>query len=311
LDLEKGKEKWIFSAPVYNARSDFPVIVTAGTAYFTSSWGLHAVDTATAQERWRFSPEKQAKIYSPLWHVNGMILIIMGQGLYAIDPVTGHEMWQFLSSKKEKWAVERDLPSYARTMAIDKDKLYLIGADNNLLVMDVNNGTLLSSHYLGKNKDGYLSRLLIQDDFLYLQYSYRSFVPNMSFAALKLTDEKVNLDQLEWSFRLEAAIPNSASYSNQPVIDGAVVYHNYAGFLYAIEKASGKLLWKKMVGNIVGSPVISRGIVYMENRETSLAFDAKTGSPIWVYNGKVAESAIVHQGAYYFSSSNAVYKVSP
>ena len=102
---------------------------------------------------------------------------------------------------------------------------------------------------------------------------------------------------------------------NSPQITGGVLYStSYAGYIYAWDIKTGKMLWKFSSGNsgletpygqwsFMGAPLITNGYVFAETGEHTpndppyrgqriFCIDAKTGEGVWNMTGKFQSGAI-------------------
>lgn len=92
-----------------------------------------------------------------------------------------------------------------------------------------------------------------------------------------------NAAKLAVKWQLDLPKPASAG-SSTPVVVGGVMYVNSAQTLFAIDGATGRLLWNKAApqefpGGGRG-PIVGDGRVYASGRSMIAAFDAKTGNPV-------------------------------
>jgi outer membrane protein assembly factor BamB len=89
-----------------------------------------------------------------------------------------------------------------------------------------------------------------------------------------------------------------------------VVFGSYDGHVYALEAASGKLVWKRDTqGAVVSTPALVGDRVVVGNRSYDLlGLDARTGEPAWtryIWFSWVESSAAVRDGVAYVGSSDA------
>ena len=84
----------------------------------------------------------------------------------------------------------------------------------------------------------------------------------------------------------------------------------FDGHVYALDAASGKLLWKRDTqGAVVSTPAVAGDRVVVGNRGYDLlGLDARTGEPAWtryIWFSWVESSAVVRDGVAYVGSSDA------
>lgn len=132
-----------------------------------------------------------------------------------------------------------------------------------------------------------------------------------------------NSPQLKFTVKFAERIDSALSpiiIGNKIVVSG-VIYsggvYNYS--LYALDKASGKLLWASPVGfEAVSTPAAYNGRIVVPSRDGYLyCFDADTGDLVWKYQiqwagwaGMVTPpSPIIQDGIIYQSGGSSVYSV--
>jgi len=96
------------------------------------------------------------------------------------------------------------------------------------------------------------------------------------------------------------------TYLSSPVVaEGRVYFGSSDGHVYALDAASGALVWKHRTGDVVhASPALADGRVYVGSWDGKLyALDAKTGSEVWAFQAGVDPLLHNQQG---FQSSPAI-----
>jgi outer membrane protein assembly factor BamB len=96
-------------------------------------------------------------------------------------------------------------------------------------------------------------------------------------------------------------------WTSSPAISGGKVYYGSGdGNVYAVDAASGVLLWKFPTGNVVhGSPAVSRGTVYVGSWDGYVyALDADSGQQKWAFKG--GEDPVMHNQVGFQSSPTVV-----
>ena len=94
-----------------------------------------------------------------------------------------------------------------------------------------------------------------------------------------------------WQTKTGDQIRSSPAFQN-----GIIVFGCDDGFVYAVDKISGKIRWKfKTNANVQATPAIKDTIVYIGSNDNNFyAIDFKTGNLNWSYN---AEGQILHGSA--------------
>ena len=94
------------------------------------------------------------------------------------------------------------------------------------------------------------------------------------------------------------------------VTDGEVYFGSTDGHLYAVDAATGKLLWRyETGGGGYSSPTVADGVVYVGSSSIDghpYALDAATGKLLWRYEagGRVYSSPTVADGVVYVGSDD-------
>ena len=91
IDINSGKEKWCFKIGENVLNKD--IAVSKSLVYFCDDNGLHAIDTLTGIEKWRYNCLNGASGPSIS---SGIIYIGSSDGIHALDATTGDEKWFFL-----------------------------------------------------------------------------------------------------------------------------------------------------------------------------------------------------------------------
>lgn len=101
------------------------------------------------------------------------------------------------------------------------------------------------------------------------------------------------------------ADPFDVYLSSPLVADGRVYFGSSDGHVYALDAASGALLWKHRTGDVVhASPAYADGRIYVGSWDGKLyALDAKSGAQVWAFQAGVDPLMFNQQG---FQSSPAV-----
>ncbi len=97
--------------------------------------------------------------------------------------------------------------------------------------------------------------------------------------------------------------------NSYPTIFNGVVYvGSNDGFLYAINVATGALLWSYSIGNEFGAAAVGNGLVFASSDKGVLyALNASTGQLVWTHPG--ADSPTLVNGVVYVGYYDAMYAV--
>lgn len=104
LETLSGKERWRFGPDEPFRRSigaspavvDGSLYIVNSARHFTETSYLHAFQTDTGEEVWRFSVEAEDQVRSTVAVVEGQVHVLTSEGaLLALDAVNGQENWRF------------------------------------------------------------------------------------------------------------------------------------------------------------------------------------------------------------------------
>jgi outer membrane protein assembly factor BamB len=127
--------------------------------------------------------------------------------------------------------------------------------------------------------------------------------------------EPVGADLLELRWK-RTIVDRSEEYGSQEFASPAasedrVFVGSRGGVLYALERASGELLWKAAVGSMSAKPLVDRGRIYVGNDDGYLiCIDAQDGGELWRYStrGSILRTPVVAEDMVFFSNdSDQVY----
>lgn len=108
-----------------------------------------------------------------------------------------------------------------------------------------------------------------------------------------------------WSYN-----PNQPGYVSMgaPVVGSNLVIFQQAG-MYALDKATGSLVWSNTTTNVEGTPVLSGNVLYITGgyAQGTSAIDIATGKVIWTNTVDTYESPVLDNGKLYANGSTNVY----
>jgi serine/threonine-protein kinase len=98
LDAATGQPRWLSNLTA--KEGDYLEHLTApavdhGAVYVADGSRLHAVDTTTGKERWRFRPDADHESLRIPTVVDGIVYLPGNHNLYAVDAQSGKELWRF------------------------------------------------------------------------------------------------------------------------------------------------------------------------------------------------------------------------
>src|SRR5205807_2467820 len=71
--------------------------------------------------------------------------------------------------------------------------------------------------------------------------------------------------------------------TNPVVVNGTLYFTTKEGYIYALDAQTGALKWNILIGDVLTSPAVANGIVYIagEHGGDMIALDASTGTQKW------------------------------
>lgn len=202
-----------------------------------------------------------------LAYYNGLIYVVAGNGfVYAVEP-EGDIVW-----KQDTNNILRSAP------VIHQDKLYVLSANNELIVLNINDGSLAWNY---KN---------IETDTNLLGMGMPAVAGNtivVPFSSGEIIAFNTKTGEPVWSntllaYRTFNKIADLSHVLASPVIDGKVVYLiGNAHQMGAFKLETGEEIFTQPIGGQV-TPVISGDVLFMiTNKDTVVALNKYNGKLIW------------------------------
>jgi len=203
------------------------------------------------------------------------------QFIYALDPTTGLKKWEAF--------IGADLPG---SPVLYDDILFVPNASGVLYKLDPNTGAKGSSKILFPNG---ITNTPIGDNHII-------YAPSGS--AMIAVDIKP--DTLEWRFNAGDVINTSPT-----IIDTQIVFGANDGNVYVVDKRSGNLIWKHLLGSgaqaIESSPVVDSTNVYIGAADGKMyCLRRSDGAQKWVFptSAAIKSSAVVYGGNVLFGGDD-------
>ncbi len=125
-------------------------------------------------------------------------------------------------------------------------------------------------------------------------------------SAAKLPDK---LDE-RWAFKCKDSIESAPA-----IADGVVYVASTDKFLYALDLATGKEMWKTQLGPMKAAPAVRKGRVYVGDMDGKFyAVEAATGKKLWTFEtgGEIHAGASFYQDDVLIGSfDSTLYRLSP
>lgn len=217
-----------------------------------------------------------------------------------------------LASGRFKWAFAAGRPIHGEAL-VDRGYVYFVCDNGWLFKLDRDSGKEVWRYDLGDER---VPRTLLH---------FMSFENDHSGPAPLLADDAVYVGagdggfhavdaatgKRAWRFQASGKIRKTAALDGNRVIFGTIgskdVYAQNLGMLYALDRASGTLLWTRdMHGAVTSSPVIVDGKLIVGTRGSLLsALDPETGKSLWqkYFWGSWVESSPAPAGALFYLGS--------
>ena len=245
VDAASGEALWTFKAGViqgvtfsgtHEIRST--PVVDGGHVYFTAKGRLYALDALKGELRWQVMPGTHARS-SPA-AADGIVYVGGGErDVYALDGASGEEIWRFTTNGRIDTR-----PAVAEGVVYVNTYSYSYDGDGRLYALDAASGAQLWS----------------------------SGISGMDWNPV-VSGGGVYVSGYSGLYAFDAAsgepLPNypvrPGDSSALAVAEGVV----YAGKLYALDGASGEVLWKHVIEEdmydsyIGGPPAVADGVVYV------------------------------------------------
>ena len=261
VNLTNGTEKWRFPAEANNKLSFYaPPTLTADGQLIAGAYNnnLYSINPQTGQQNWVFDQAKDKYIGSA--HA-------AGEMIYA--PNNNNKIYALDSNGSLSWEYKTEHAIWAQPLT-DGERLYVASMDHRLYALDPASGSLIwESEDLG----GAVVKSFAFDtlDVLYVGTLGEDLVAVSSKNGEILWQTALN----GWVWSL--AVP----------AEGTLFLGDQEGFVYAIDAATGAIIWNVRPDTgagraILSTPVLAGESLYFASEAGILyAVDAATGNPGW------------------------------
>lgn len=299
---DDGRALWTQPITVGNQR----VFADAGRV-FTLGYSLHAFDAASGTPLWTYTPQDDTLYYTEGDAANGRVF---GGGLrsgsvFALDAATGRMLWQTVV-QQPGWGFRarvQALREHEGVVYALADRLYAWNGYIQALVLvayDAATGRELWRYQKGDETTSYLvgGSLSFYGDLIF----YGDLSMREVGAVSRTTHREAWVFTTPWEW---------AGPAHAPTIDGDRAYvGNGDGHVYALEAATGKLIWRtsKAEGSY-GSQAVC-GDYVSASFSTTRIFDKSTGRRIGqlIPLSLFQRSRVATDGQrFYLATNNGVY----
>jgi outer membrane protein assembly factor BamB len=280
-----------------------------GVVYVGSSWpefSIYALNASTGAKLWSY--DTGGDVLSSPAAADGVVYVGSdgGGGLYALNAKTGRMLWTY------------PIDVYTSSPTVENGVLYVGSVySNSVYALDAKTGHELWSYDTGAFVQ---SSPAVVNGVVYVSAGGGGLGNDGVLYALNAkTGSKL------WSYPIGGCCKESAptpaylqhtSESSPAVADGVVYVGSWDGTVYALNAASGALLWSYATGgDISSSPAVAKEVVYIgsfyigSGNSSTYALNARTGALLWATNiGSGENSPAVANGVVYLGSwDNNVY----
>ena len=278
---------WLIAVPVQAQNTAFKVTsrpgqatVSDGVIYVGSQAGsLHAVDMVTGRELW--SVETGGPVFhAPLVHSDIVIFGSWDGGLRAVSKAEGVLKWKFQAGEVD-WDV-RDIFVNGIPIVVD-DVVYFSSEDFNVYAVNVETGREVWHHNLGEEPQA--REIPIMDRTAYIgAWDGHVHALDIDSGELVWRSETDDADR--------AALPDQVPFVTVvPIVtEDAVYFSDWAGNLFAVDRASGKQIWRfdphaadsRHVGSRSYMALYADVLYYSTLEDKHLyGVDRQTGQEVW------------------------------
>lgn len=268
-----------------------------------ASGDFYALDKASGRRRWRL-PTGEA-IHSTAAVDSSFVYFVNNrQTLYAVAKASGKIAWQlpFPDPKKYDWGFDY---FYSSPMLVNG---FLLVGSNNGCVYKVNarNGKVVWKY----RAEGLVrSTPAVSDGIVYFgdtEGSVYAVALNDAKEVWKFATEGHGLRNEDFGFDRRAVISSPVVANDKVIVGGR------DGFLYAIDKSSGKERWRvnHNVSWVISTPAVKDSVVVTGTSDGRFvqAVNLQTGREIWKFrtNGIVWSSPLICNGKVYSGSNEGL-----
>ena len=253
-----------------------PAIANSKVFFGSGDGFFYAVDAATGKEIWKYN--SSSPVYSSPEYSNGNVFFTnLAGNIFCLNGNTGKLIWkQFIGKDLPyKWAFD-----YYTSSPTSYNNSILAGSgDGNLYMLNAANGKIewkYKTESRTKSKPLVVKNTVYFGDFGGKLYSIELQTRKINWI-FEADGIKFNSD--DWGFDRRAFV-SSPTYS-----DGKIFIGNRDGFMYCINSADGKLIWKydHKTSWVLSSPSVYNSKVFAGSSDKKFvnAVDVKTGKELW------------------------------
>lgn len=270
-------ESLLWHFPTKDPVASAPTVVD-GVLYFGSEdHHVYALDAATGDPLWKFETGDSVRS-APTVTDDAVYFGSDDEYVYALDPKTGELLWEHHT---------RDWVDYS--LPVSGGVVYILS------------GTYEKREI--QARDGATGRVLWAVE---MPYTKRppAVIGGKTYTVSEESGEVYTFDA--WSGELLYTL-DIEEVGDPPVVTGGVAYLTGYDAAYAVDDATGEILWSYAAGIPAGIPaVVEDGVFYFTPDRHVYALDAATGDLIWSYlsDGGIPRRPVVAGGMVFLGSIN-------
>ncbi len=272
LNRSSGEVIWSYTEPNDTPWVGSPVVNNQFVYYTTLGTGIYALNKTNGNPIWQ---QNIGKVVCSVAYDNGLVFVSANDpsGQYAFNATTGETVWH------ENYGSSWDSSPVIYNGMVIQVAGDISRSNVSTYVLNETTGELITTF----NQRGGQSTPLVNDDKIYIPsqncqiYAYNLLTGTELWHTSQLTVNSptyLNRPQL--------------TYSSPALADGTIYYQSLDGIFYAINQATGKILWTNQLGNLAnipyfgfGSPSIGNGHVYITNDQALYAFQINNANTEW------------------------------
>lgn len=254
-------------------------LIVGETIYFGSGDGnCYAASLKTGKEKWRF-PTKGVVVSSPAIANNLVYFSSRDQNLYALDAASGKKLWSFPLGKElpYPWAFDNQTSS----PVVIETTVFVGSGDGQVYALDAKSG---KEKWRFKTQGLVRATPTVANNMVYIgdtEGYFYALNANTGKQVWRFETEGVHFDPAEFGFDRKAVMFAAA------LTDELVIFGGRDGFLYAVERATGKERWRMdhKVSWVMSKPAIAEGKVFTGTSDGRFiqAIDLQTGQEVWKF----------------------------
>lgn len=270
-----------FTKPAWHFKTNAAIRSTAvsnkSLVFVGSADGyLYALQKQTGKLAWKFNCAAAINA-SPAYSNNIVYVASLDQQLYAISAPLGKLLWrkQLGQNPRYNWGFDY----YSSSPVIKEDTLFTAAADGTIVALNKKNGNTfwrMQINSFVRSTPAVADRMLYVGDTKGVLHALYSKSGNEAWT---YTTKGYELNNTSFGFDRNAIISSPAIY------DSLVLFGGRDGFLYAINRYSGREVWNYdyKVSWIISSPVVIGNKVFTGTSDGQFiqALDVHTGKEIW------------------------------